>query len=371
MSTTDIRLISLFLAATVSSMLVAASMDTDARRGAEFFKTQGCVACHGVKGVGEGKAPDLGKRLDRNYTPAGIAAQMWSHAPIMWANMSKDSVPVPQFTTAQAGDLFAYFYSARYFEKPGEAERGKRLFQSKHCSECHATTAGSKSVGPPVERWESLAAPIVLIEHMWNHQALMKGAMADRHITWPRLTSQELTDMLVYLQNLPQTRNADLFLVLPNPDEGAGLFVEKGCAECHKDALAMESRLGDSTLTDVAAAMWNHAPQMREPPPQLTIVEWRRLISYVWAKQFFANRGDAARGHKTFAAKKCASCHDDRSSGAPALSKPAEPYSAMTMVSVLWKHGPAMLRKMEDKHIAWPQLSQVEMSNLIAYLNSR
>jgi cytochrome c len=110
---------------------------------------------------------------------------------------------------------------------------------------------------------------------------------------------------------------------------------------------------------------------MRQPPPQLTITEWQRLTSYVWAKQFFTTRGDASRGHKVFESKKCATCHNDASSGAPSLSKPAEPYSAIGMVSVLWRHGPAMLRNMQEKHIAWPQLTQTEMTNLIAYLNSR
>jgi hypothetical protein len=37
----------------------------------------------------------------------------------------------------------------------------------------------------------------------------------------------------------------------------------------------------------------------------------------------------------------------------------------------LWKHGPGMLQKMQERHIAWPQVSQSEMANLIAYLNSR
>jgi len=53
------------------------------------------------------------------------------------------------------------------------------------------------------------------------------------------------------------------------------------------------------------------------------------------------------------------------------LGKPSEPYSAITMVDVLWKHGPSMLQQMHDRHIPWPQLSQTEMANLIAYLNSR
>ena len=35
----------------------------------------------------------------------------------------------------------------------------------------------------------------------------MKEAFAQRKLAWPTLTAQELTDMLVYLQNLPETRN--------------------------------------------------------------------------------------------------------------------------------------------------------------------
>src|SRR5579871_2223335 len=70
--------------------------DADARHGADFFRTQGCENCHAVKGAGAAKAPDLGRRLDRDYTPAGIAARMWSHAPVMWAGMAKENIPAPQ-----------------------------------------------------------------------------------------------------------------------------------------------------------------------------------------------------------------------------------------------------------------------------------
>ena len=358
-----------FLIVTVAAGVAWA--DADARRGADFFKTQGCVNCHSVRGVGAGKAPDLGRRLDRNYTPAGISARMWSHAPVMWDAMSKENVALPQVSADQAADLFAYFYAARFFEKPGEAERGKRVFEQKHCNVCHSLTASGGGVGPPVEKWESLRAPIILIQHMWNHQSQMHNAMAARGIAWPQLSSQELDDLLVYLQNLPQTRSDENFVELISSGNGEVLFREKGCIGCHVGKLALENRLGDSTLTDIAAAMWNHAPQMRQPPPELTIDEWRQLIGYVWAKQFFATHGDPARGHKVFESKKCAVCHNDPSSGAPGLSRPAEPYSAIGMVSVLWLHGPAMLKKMQEKHISWPQLSQDDMANVIAYLNSR
>jgi cytochrome c2 len=211
----------------------------------------------------------------------------------------------------------------------------------------------------------------MLIDRMWNHQSQMHNAMAARGIAWPQLSSQELDDMLVYLQNLPQTRGTQHFIDIPSPENGQELFTSKGCAECHKGSLALENRLGDSTLTDIAADMWNHAPRMRQPPPEISISEWRTLLSYVWAKQFFSTRGDADRGKKVFESKKCAVCHNDASSGAPKLTKPPEPYSAISMVSVLWQHGPTMLKRMQERRIAWPQLSQTEMANLIAYLNSR
>jgi mono/diheme cytochrome c family protein len=346
-----------------------ASIDVDARRGADLFQAQGCINCHLGKGAGRGKAPDLGRRLDRNYTPAGIAARMWSHAPVMWGAMSKQNITTPVINTDQAADLFAYFYAARYFEKLGEAERGKQLFDSKHCSECHSLTG--RGIGPSVERWQGLQAPILLIQQMWNHQSLMRGSMTAKNIPWPRLSSSELNDILLYLRNLPQNRNVQQSLLLLSSGQGDSLFRQKGCSACHFAGLALENRLGDSTLTDVAAAMWNHAPQMRLPPPQLNIMEMQQIISYIWAKQFFATKGDALGGHKIFDSKKCVVCHDNPSSGAPALSSPSEPYSAISMVSVLWRHGPSMLKRMQEKHITWPQLSQNEMANLIAYLNSR
>ena len=58
--------------------LLGMTADADARRGADFFEAQHCLTCHAVKGTGAGKAPDLGRRLDRDYTPAGIAARMWA-----------------------------------------------------------------------------------------------------------------------------------------------------------------------------------------------------------------------------------------------------------------------------------------------------
>jgi len=41
------------------------------------------------------------------------------------------------------------------------------------------------------------------------------------------------------------------------------------------------------------------------------------------------------------------------------------------MISVLWKHGPAMLDQMRKKNVPWPTFSAAELSDLTAYLNAR
>jgi cytochrome c553 len=116
----------LFLMATASVAVVPG----DASRGAELFKSEKCVSCHSVNGQGGKIAPDLARGGGSQYTPSTMVALMWNHAPAMWAAMEKAGIEKPKLSTDQAADLFAYFYAFRYFEKPGDAARGKRVFES-------------------------------------------------------------------------------------------------------------------------------------------------------------------------------------------------------------------------------------------------
>jgi mono/diheme cytochrome c family protein len=109
---------------------------------------------------------------------------------------------------------------------------------------------------------------------------------------------------------------------------------------------------------------------MKQPPIQLTADEMRQIIGYLWARQYFRGTGSADRGKAVFAAKQCATCHNDPASGAPKLAKGKDAYSDITMVSALWGHGPQMLGMMSQKKIPWPRFTAAQMSDLIAYLNS-
>jgi mono/diheme cytochrome c family protein len=351
-------------------MMAAGVIAGDARRGEQLFQTEQCIQCHSVNGHGGKVAPDLTRRIDRNYTPAVMASLMWNHAPDMWAAMSRQGIQKGQLSQESAADLFAYFVSARYFEQPGDAGRGKQAFAAKHCSECHGISSSPDPAAPPVAKWESLADPVVLAQQMWNHGPQMKEEYAKRKLPRPSLTAQELTDILVYLQNLPQTRHLATNFLFPPSDSGAALFQSKGCAGCHTGRLALESRLRNQTLTQIAADMWNHQPNMKNPPPTLSQEEMRQIIGYIWARQYFTGEGNAERGKKVFAEKNCETCHGNAASGAPKLSKGKDGYSDIVMVSALWNHGPRMLEMMKQQSKEWPRFTAQQMSDLIAYLNT-
>jgi mono/diheme cytochrome c family protein len=114
--------------------------------------------------------------------------------------------------------------------------------------------------------------------------------------------------------------------------------------------------------------MWNHATFLHTEPPRLDADEMREVLSEYWAKQFFENSGDVARGKRIFAAKHCAECHTGSGPG-PVLPAKGGDYNGITMVSVLWHHGPAMLTQMQQKKIAWPVFKVGEMADLTAWLN--
>ncbi len=114
----------IFAVALLAAMLpCTAPADTvfsgDARRGEQIFRSESCVGCHSLNGEGGKLAPDLGKRIDRNYTPAVMASVMWNHAPAMWAAMRRQGIVKSTLLPESAADLFAFFYSSRSLRNPG------------------------------------------------------------------------------------------------------------------------------------------------------------------------------------------------------------------------------------------------------------
>jgi mono/diheme cytochrome c family protein len=343
----------------------------DSARGAKLFKSQQCVRCHAVNGNGGRVGIDLGRSVGRNYTPAQLASTMWNHGPVMWGAMDASGIQTPRLTPEDAADLFAFFYSARFFDRPGDAARGQQTFASRQCGACHGIEDSRAEGAPPVVRWESLADPVVLVRQMWNHSDRMHQSFARRRIEWQALTTGELEDILAYLRAQSQTRELASRFSNTSGAGGDRVFQSKGCARCHTGPLALEDRLHNMTLTDIAVDMWNHAPRMVQPPPELSEGEMRSLLSYLWMRQFVYAGGNVVEGKKVFLERQCANCHAGGSHGARQLPGQAKQYSEVSIMSALWRHGPQMLRRMKEAGIAWPMFRNAqEVADLIAYLNS-
>jgi hypothetical protein len=57
--------------------------------------------------------------------------------------------------------------------------------------------------------------------------------------------------------------------------------------------------------------------------------------------------------------------------GAQDLTQSTEAFSPITLTASVWRHGPAMLKTMKQQNIEWPVFEKSEMTDLIAWLNSR
>lgn len=341
----------------------------DSTRGAKLFETLQCVECHTVGGKGGKIGPDLGKIIDRDFTPASLAATMWNHAPAMWAAMNARNIQPGDVNAQAARDLYAYFYSTRFFDKPGDAGRGKRAFAERGCTKCHGLTEVAKPMVKPVSQWEVIDNPVALAQVMWNHRQYMMDETGAAKVKWPELSAQDLTDILVYVRHLPNPPSKAPVFTIGTDHDGVAVFNSKGCPVCHKPGSGLAERIRGETLTAIAAEMWNHAPRMAAAgakPVEFAPGEMEEMLNYLWARQFFQDAGNPGAGKRVFENKKCAVCHRD--GGAPKIE--GQSLTSADMVSALWHHGPQMLDQMKSKNIGWPRFEGSQMSDLLAFLNS-
>jgi hypothetical protein len=110
----------------------------------------------------------------------------------MWARLSAEGVALPRLSVQDSDDLFAY----------------------------------------------------LLVQQMWSHQAIMEKAVTKKQRGWVELTGQDLTDVSMYLRNLPQNNKAPAEFSLPEPASGEASF-QATLPLCHKDSTPLDKRLGN------------------------------------------------------------------------------------------------------------------------------
>jgi len=349
-------------------------------RGEQVVTNNGCLNCHSLNGKGGSRAPDLSVRSKSAETPSAFASSLWNHAPAMLAEFEASGTRVPELRQTEVADLFAYFYATLYFSTQGNAARGGKVFAEKSCVSCHSEILNTESKKSIAETWMDLNDPSTWAERMWNHSAEMVSATSNRGISWPVMSDQELADLIQFLSTRAGTKSETPSFTIGEPELGQAVF-DRSCADCHslgraeKSKVDLLSRKGAPTITGYIAAMWNHAPTMKRRGGIATLKmgDMANLVAFLFSQRYFFEPGDVKRGKQVFESKNCARCHETQRSqtGAPDLTKSVEEFSPVTLTAAAFRHGLPMIRSMKTQGLAWPELHNREMADLISYLNSR
>jgi cytochrome c551/c552 len=153
----------------------------DPDKGKAILGMRECVSCHNGKLFARGEL--------RDHTLTELSATLWNHAPMMM------NFP-PSLNDKEISDLLAFLWKSGYFEMPGNAVRGKALFESKSCATCHQA---AKEKTPFAGRGPFDAGK--MIAALWRHSPQVMEQAVGKGIVWPRFDAVEMADLIAYINN--------------------------------------------------------------------------------------------------------------------------------------------------------------------------
>jgi mono/diheme cytochrome c family protein len=263
---------------------------------------------------------------------------------------------------------------------------GFDVFAAKGCGQCHSLRGMGPITGPDLARVRSGTGFYDIGAALWNHLPRMGAEMRQARMERPRLTPREATDLIAFIFTAQYHDESG------DAKTGERLFASKSCAQCHAvggaggavgPALDPLKRANSPVL--VAAAMWNHGPEMAETMkargiarPTLEGKELLDIIAYVGAtaRDLGADTvqvvpGTPARGERIFAERRCAACHAVAGKGGrvgPDLGHAGHHVSLTQFAALMWNHGPKMWAAMKERGIEVPKLSGQDTADILAYL---
>ncbi len=357
-------------------------------KGAQLFEIKGCVHCHSVNGWGGHLALDLGFERPPRSNLNQLVSAMWNCAPRMWERIRTERITYPALDEEDMAHLFAFLYTARYLDEPGDSYRGRQLFTTKRCISCHALRGEGGRKGPDLAAVGGVDTPIVWAQAMWNHAPAMAATMEELGYTWPRFEGSEMNDLLAYIREVTDGPRHEAQMLPADPERGWKLFQSKSCLQCHSvnaSGAHVGPELGPGrrlppTLVQFAGLMWNHSPKMWQemqakgiPRPIFEGRQMADLVAFLYSLRYFEPGGSPEAGEKLFSGHECHRCHGSRAEGGPkgpALRKRGEIFTSVHLAAGLWMHGPKMLQATKELGIPWPVLRESEVGDLVSFLNT-
>jgi len=373
----------------IGSLTFAQLLPEDPTKGSRLFVNKGCVRCHALKGEGGKVGPDFG-RVDLGNTQLDMAAKLWNHIPSMNVGMERARMIKPNLTGPEFAEISAYLYFLKFFDEPGDAKRGRSIFNEKGCSSCHTLSGKGKEGGPGLDQFPQNISPVFLTQSIWNHGPVMIAHMVKLGMKWPVFEGTEMMDLLEYIKLNAKGAKETAFITPGNPKEGKQVFAAKGCIKCHavrgeggKEAedLGKRAKTFYKSLTQIASIMWNKGPavlgkmsQTQMGIPKFTPKEMADLIAYLYFLHFIDEPGNPVNGKKIFSESGCSKCHGV--DGKPgelmtlSLSKYQKAGNSMDIVASLWNHSTEIEKAMKGKGISWPRFKKGELADLLEFIRT-
>jgi cytochrome c len=381
----------------IGSSTFAQLLPEDPTKGNRLFVSKGCVRCHAFRGrsifdeKGDGGkiGPDFG-RVDLGNTQLDMAAKLWNHIPSMNIGMQQARMIRPNLTGQEFTEISAYLYFLKFFDEPGEATRGRSIFNEKGCGSCHPLSGKGKEGEPGLDQFPQNISPVFLTQSIWNHGPVMIAQMVKLGMKWPVFEGTEMMDLLEFIKMNAKGVKETAFITPGNPKEGKQVFAAKGCIKCHavrgeggKEAedLGKRAKTFYKSLTQITSIMWNKGPavlgkmsQTQIGIPKFTPKEMADLIAYLYFLHFIDEPGNPGNGKKIFSESGCSKCHGV--DGKPgelmtlSLSKYQKAGNSMDIVASLWNHSTEIEKAMKGKGISWPRFKKGELADLLEFIRT-
>ena len=265
--------------------------------------------------------------------------------------------------------------------------QGRKVFEEKHCSECHSIFERERKVGPKLQSSRFYGSFLDIFSTLWNHAPAMAVYMRKEVLDRPQFSTKELNQLVSFLYMLP-------YLGQPgNPRRGEALLMEKACFRCHslarkgnRDGVPLDTLAVYQSQVVLLQRMWNHGPEMMQQMktsgtaiPSFSGNDMTDIFAALTesgpekSRKVFLGVGNVENGLNVFTDKGCIKCHAIFGKGgkdAPDLGKTVSQANVTTLITKIWNHTGKMQETFQKKNLQWPSFLETEMNDLIVFLYS-
>jgi cytochrome c2 len=249
--------------------------------------------------------------------------------------------------------------------------QGRKVFEEKHCSQCHSIFERERKIGPKLGSDRVYGSFLDIFSTLWNHAPAMAVYMRKEVLDRPQFSTSELNQLVSFLYMLPYLGESG------NSRKGEALLREKACFQCHslgrkgrKDGVSLDALGVYQSQVVLLQRMWNHGPemigQMESTGTAIPTFSGNDMTDIFAAltesateksRKVFLGVGNTENGRKIFADKGCIKCHAIFGKGgkeAPDLGKAVSRANVTSLITQMWNH----------------YFHETEMNDLIVFLYS-